>query len=251
MTAPIEAVVVVVPAHDEEELLPGALGALAEARRTVTGGGGPTVDVVVVADACRDSTAAVARSAGVRVVEVVLRSVGRARAAGVADGLDRLRHLPPERVWVATTDADSMVPPGWLAHQVALADAGADLVLGTVDVQDWSQHPPQVEGRWRAAYEARDGHRHVHGANAGARADAYLEAGGFAAVDREEDVALAAALSHRRVVRTGVLPVVTSARHRGRAPGGFAGHLALLGRAAEVAQWAGSQGSGSTSVELT
>jgi hypothetical protein len=128
-------------------------------------------------------------------------------------------------------------------------------VLGTVDVRDWSGHPPGVEGRWRASYDPRDGHRHVHGANAGARADAYLEVGGFADVDRDEDVALAAALRHRRVVRTGSEPVVTSARNRGRAPDGFAGHLAGLGRLAgglgPRVQCAGSQGSGSTSAELT
>jgi glycosyltransferase involved in cell wall biosynthesis len=255
VTPPIEAVAVVVPAHDEEELLPAALRALRESARLVAARGGPPVDLLVVADACRDRTAAVAIEAGARVLPVEVRSVGRARAAGVADALRRVRHLAPSRVWLATTDADSRVPPGWLGHQLALADAGADLVLGTVDVLDWSGHAPEVERRWRASYDAGEGHRHVHGANAGARADAYLDAVGFADVDRDEDVALAAALGHRRVVRTGGEPVVTSARHRGRAPGGFAGHLAGLGRLAEElaarAQCAGSQGSGSTSVELT
>jgi glycosyltransferase involved in cell wall biosynthesis len=233
VTAPIEAVAVVVPAHDEEELLPDALRALRASARLVTARGGPPVDLLVVADACRDRTAPVARAAGVRVLPVDLRSVGRARATGVADALLRVPRVAPSRVWLATTDADSLVPPGWLSHQLGLADDGADLVLGTVDVRDWSGHPPEVERRWRASYEAGDGHRHVHGANAGARADAYLDVGGFADVDRDEDVALAAALAHRRVVRTGREPVVTSARRRGRAPAGFAAHLAGLGRLAE------------------
>ena len=233
MTPPVEAVAVVVPAHDEEQLLPAALAALRTAARAVAVRGGPPVDLLVVADACSDGTARVAAAAGVRVLALDARSVGAARSAGVADALAQLRHLPPARVWVATTDADSLVPPGWLTHQLALADAGADLVLGTVDVQDWGDHRPDVERRWRASYETRDGHRHVHGANAGARADAYLEVGGFEAVDRDEDVTLAAALAHRRVVRTGGQPVVTSARRRGRAPGGFAGHLTGLGRLAE------------------
>ena len=233
MTPAIEAVAVVVPAHDEEELLPAALRALRASAQLVAARGGPPVDLLVVADACHDRTVSVAVTAGVRVLPVDLRSVGGARAAGVADALQRVRHLAPGRVWLATTDADSLVPPGWLSHQLALADGGADLVLGTVDVRDWSEHPPDVERRWRASYDSRDGHRHVHGANAGARADAYLDVGGFADVDRDEDVALAAALAHRRVVRTGGEPVVTSARNRGRAPGGFAGHLAGLGRFAE------------------
>jgi len=255
VTAPIEAVAVVVPAHDEEVLLPAALKALRASALLVAARGGPPVDLLVVADACRDDTVAVALAAGVRVLPVDVRSVGGARAAGFADALHRVRHVAPSRVWLATTDADSLVPPGWLRHQLALADAGADLVLGTVDVLDWSEHPADVERQWRASYDAGDGHRHVHGANAGARADAYLDVGGFADVDRDEDVALAAALGHRRVVRTGGEPVVTSARNRGRAPGGFASHLAGLSRRAEGlgarVQWAGSQGSGSTSVELT
>jgi hypothetical protein len=62
----------------------------------------------------------------------------------------------------------------------------------------------------------------------GLRADAYLEAGGFATLERDEDVALVAALAHRPVVRTGAIPVVTSARTAGRAGGGFADFLAGL-----------------------
>jgi glycosyltransferase involved in cell wall biosynthesis len=248
VTRPVAAVAVVVPAHDEEALLPAALAALDRAVTALASAGGPAVDLLVVADACADSTAAVARAAGVRVLEADLRSVGRARAAGFADALAREPGVPRDRFWLATTDADSVVPTGWLTHQLALADRGADLVLGTVDVVDWEHHPPHVERRWRASYDPRDGHRHVHGANAGARADAYLAVGGFAAVERQEDVALAAALRHRRVVRTGAEPVLTSARRAGRAPGGFAGHLRRL---AAPAQWGGSQGSGSTSAEFT
>ncbi len=248
MTPRVEAVAVVVPAHDEEQLLPAALVALLRAVEQVRAAGGPPVDLLVVADACSDATVAVARSAGVRVREVDVRSVGQARAVGIADALARVPGVPRDRFWLATTDADSVVPAGWLAHQLRLADAGADLVLGTVEVHDWEQHPPQVEQQWRAAYDPRDGHRHVHGANTGARADAYLEVGGFAALECEEDVALAAALSHRAVVRTGAVPVVTSARRSARVRDGFAGHLRRL---AAPAQWTGSQGSGSTSVELT
>ena len=36
----------------------------------------------------------------------------------------------PGSLWLANTDADSVVPWNWLIHQVDLADAGADLVLG-------------------------------------------------------------------------------------------------------------------------
>ena len=56
MTGPagIEAVGVVVPAHNEEALLPACLAAL----RQVAGGVGMPVSVLVVADTCTDGTAA-------------------------------------------------------------------------------------------------------------------------------------------------------------------------------------------------
>lgn len=224
MSRPIDLVGVIVPAHDEEDLLPSALQALARAAGLVRHAG-VRVDVVVVADACGDATANATRAAGVRVIEVNERSVGPARAAGFKDVLRRHAHVSSERLWLATTDADSLVPPEWLAEHLGHAATGADLVLGTVDVVDWSGHPPHVESRWRASYARDEGHRHVHGANVGARASAYCDVGGFLALEHDEDVALAAALQHRRVVRTGAIPVVTSARRRARARGGFADHL--------------------------
>lgn len=227
MTTPMGAVGVAVPARDEEDLLPAAIHHL-QVAANVARRSGVTVDVLVVADACCDRTAEVARSQGIRVLEVHQQSVGQARAAGLRDILARHRLVPRRRVWLATTDADCRVPPHWLVRQLDLAAAGAELVLGTVDVDDWSAHAAHVERRWRAGYEPRDGHRHVHGANVGARADAYLAVGGFAALDRDEDIALAAALQHRRVARTGGVPVMTSARPRSRTAGGFADHLAEL-----------------------
>jgi glycosyltransferase involved in cell wall biosynthesis len=227
MTSTVRVAAVVVPARDEAALLPGALDALAAAA-DVARARGVAVDVLVVADSCTDATESLARAAGVRVLTVAARSVGLARAAGFREVLARHPAVRPERLWLATTDADSRVPPHWLAGHLALADAGADLVVGTVEVDDWSAHPPYVEALWRAGYDPDDGHRHVHGANVGVRADAYLEVGGFASLDRDEDVALVASLGHRRVVRTGSVPVVTSARQRSRATGGFADHLANL-----------------------
>lgn len=227
--AAIRSVGVVVPARDEEQLLPGCLVALQAAAAAVRDALGVTVDLLVVLDRCVDGTAAVVREhPPVRALEVAAGNVGTARAVGFADVVERHRPAGPDTLWLASTDADSRVPEDWLLAQLALADAGADLVLGTVDVDDWSAHPPHVEAVWRAAYQPRDGHRHVHGANIGLRADVYLEIGGFARLDRDEDVALVAAAAHRRVVRSAALPVTTSGRPAGRAVGGFADHLAGL-----------------------
>jgi glycosyltransferase involved in cell wall biosynthesis len=65
---PVEAVGVVVPAHDEETLLSACLAALRDAASALR----LPVHVVVVADACTDQTAAVAGATGARVIGIRL-----------------------------------------------------------------------------------------------------------------------------------------------------------------------------------
>ena len=196
---------VVVPAHNEQERLAACLAALAGAM------------VVVVADACSDRTAEVARRCGADVVLVDARNVGVARAAGVRELLRR------GASWMATTDADTLVPPGWLAIQLRFADRW-DAVAGTVSVRDWGGHPP-----WRPAVYARryaGDASPVHGANLGFTADAYVAAGGFPPLPTGEDHALIEAMrtAGKRVLHTPKTNVITSARPHYRAPYGF-GHL--------------------------
>ena len=184
----IRAVGVIVPAHNEQELLPSCLGSLRRAARAVRG---TPVQLVVVADACCDRTAHVARRGGTAVVTIGARSVGAARAAGAREVLRRTRHLDPADVWLATTDADTLVPGCWLLQQIRLADQGWDAVAGTIRVADWSGYPPRVRAAFRGRYGAGRGpHPHVHGANLGFRAAAYLKAGGFPDVPTAEDHAL-------------------------------------------------------------
>lgn len=219
---------VVVPAHDEQDLLPSCLASLRRAARALRG---TTVHLVVVADACRDRTAAVARQAGATVVTIGARSVGAARAAGVREVLRRTARLDPADVWLATTDADSAVPASWLRAHARHADLGWDVVAGTVLVADWSGYRAGVRSLFRERYGAASGpHPHVHGANLGFRASAYLRAGGFPEVPTAEDHALVAALtaSGARVRRTRALAVTTSARREARAPHGFSHYLAEL-----------------------
>lgn len=227
---PVRGLGVVVPARDEEQLLPGALDALAVAADRARATYDVAVDLVVVLDRCVDaSERLVAAARSVRGLPVDVGNVGLARAAGLTDVLARHRDVPAHQLWLATTDADSRVPADWLERHVELAAAGAQVVLGTVDVHDWSQHPPYVEQLWRAGYHPGDGHLHVHGANVGLRADVYQESGGFPGLALDEDVALVAGLEGYHVVRTGSIPVVTSARPVGRLTGGFADHVAALG----------------------
>ncbi len=212
---------VVVPAHNEEELLPGCLAALRSAAAAVD----VPVHVLVVLDACTDRTAEVAEQTAV--IKVWERSVGAARRAGFT----RLVHeAGADRVWLATTDADTQVPRSWLADQLAHARRGVDAVAGMVSVTDWRGHAPAVAERFRRLHPPITGHHHVHGANLGMSASAYSAAGGFAPLAAHEDVALIAALKHTgyNVLHTADPPVITSARRHARAPAGFADFLIQL-----------------------
>ncbi|GIG41869.1 glycosyltransferase [Cellulomonas phragmiteti] len=223
---PVAHVAVVVPVRDEEALLGRCLVALARARRELLARGGCTVDVVVVLDACRDASAdVVARHGDVRVVTLDAGDVGAARRAGVRAALAAAPG-DPARTWLAGTDADSEVRADWLVEHVRLADCGADVVVGTV-------HPDPADltaaqwAAWRRTHVPGRPNGHVHGANLGVRASAYLRAGGFAPAAEHEDVDLVARLraTGARVVASDVVDVRTSGRPEGRTPGGYAGHL--------------------------
>jgi glycosyltransferase involved in cell wall biosynthesis len=221
----IERVGVVIPAHNEESLLPACLAALRSAVIRVD----VPVHVVVVLDRCDDrSRSIVEGTPWAHVVEVDAGNVGIARAGGTRSVLRWAGGIPAENVWLSTTDADSLVPTDWLVRQCGLANLGWEVVLGTVDVADWSEHEVDVAPRWAASYQPVEDHHHVHGANFGCSAAAYLDAGGWAPLAIDEDVAMVEALSHRRVVRSALFPVVTSARRDPRAAGGFGDTLRAL-----------------------
>ncbi len=223
----IEAVGVVVPAHNEETLLPACLSAL---RRAVNTAGIPA-QILAVADTCTDQTVAAAQACGVSVISVRARNVGAARAAGMTELLRLTAGRDPAAIWLATTDADTVVPPGWLRRQLSYAARGWDVVLGTVEVADWAEHPPHVPAAFDALYEFGAGpHRHVHGANLGIRASAYLAAGGFRPLRTAEDHALLAAATEAGcpVVQASDITVQTSGRRQARAPRGFSHLLRTL-----------------------
>lgn len=180
------------------------------------------VHICVAADGCLDQTALIARNvAGVHVVEIDSSNVGMACASGVAFALT-LVQSPLSQVWIANTDADSQVSPGWLEEHRRLADSGADVVVGTVRPNFTDLTPAQVRA-WLATHPSGVANGHVHGANLGVRASAYRSAGGFESVPEHEDVDLV-----RRLGRSSVsadCEVLTSGRRYGRTPGGYARYL--------------------------
>jgi hypothetical protein len=219
---------VVVPAHDEQLLLPACLTALraAAAHPDVRH---LQVHIIPVLDACSDDSGLSAPGA----IEVRAHNVGVARAAGFSAVLDTEAGRPAEQMWLATNDADSTVPANWLAEQLRLAARGAEVVAGTVNVQDWSEQPTSVRDGFSAGYgRPGQGHLHVHGANLGMSATAYINAGGIPPLALAEDQALVDALRGRarRLVATGRIPVTTSGRRESRTVGGFADHLRALAR---------------------
>jgi len=215
---------VVVPAHDEQELLPACLATLQAAAFTVA----PLIDVeiIVVADACADDSVAVAQAGGAHVVAVDAHNVGAARAAGMRHAL---RHGADE-LWLTTTDADSLVATRWLGWQLQHAALGVQVLAGTVAVTDWSPWPDTVRAAWETGYASPTAAGHVHGANLGCDARAYLRLGGFADMRHDEDVDLVARAhaAGYTVAYDREHPVVTSARRAARAPAGFAAFLATL-----------------------
>ena len=186
--------------------------------------------IVVVADSCNDLTATRARSAlgsAGEVLECEARSAGTARRLGVAAALEFFRRWPSCRIWLANTDADTTVPLDWLAVQLKLADAGETGVAGIVRLPE--DGIAAIQELYRDTYATfPDGtHAHVHGANLSVRADAYLDAGGWSHRALAEDHCLWQRLRHRgwRVCSPVSSVVLTSARLRGRAAGGFADTL--------------------------
>jgi hypothetical protein len=224
----LAAFLVVIPAHNEEDLIGAALTAMAQAVQFArdTDPRTPHIEVIVVADACTDRTVEIASGfAGVRVCAVEGQNVGAARASGVQLGLEQL-DCPLDQVWIGNTDADSVVPVNWVTSQAEIARHGHPGMIGTVrpDFADLSSNQIRV---WQATHTRGRPNGHVHGANLGVRADVYLAAEGFLAQPAHEDVTLVDRLRARGVtlLASDECEVVTSGRRQGRAPEGYAAYL--------------------------
>jgi glycosyltransferase involved in cell wall biosynthesis len=222
-------VAVLIPARNEEALLARCLESVILAIDSLP----PKVktSIVLVSDCSTDRTAEIGDSLigeRGRVLHTRAGTVGTSRAIAASYAIEStLTRL--SRVWLANTDADCVVPPTWLSDQIKVAKSGIQAVAGTISVDSFEQHGPEVPGRFRASYSiyADGSHPHIHGANLGVRADCYVRVGGWADLKTSEDHDL-----WGRLKRTGVplcssaqIRVVTSGRRIGRAPDGFAGAL--------------------------
>lgn len=222
----MRAVAVVIPAHDEEALIGRCLASVTRAA-TRARERQPDLDVTVVValDACTDTTAPQVARWAVETVHLSARNVGTARRVGVAHALELIGGRPRD-TWIAMTDADTVVPPDWITHQLDLADAGIDLVLGTVR-PDFADLSARHAAYWRATHHRGRPPGNVHGANLGVRASTYAAAGGVPELAAHEDVAFVGAVRAvgARERASDVHEVETSGRFTGRTPAGYAAFL--------------------------
>ena len=234
----IRHVAVVVPARDEAGTIEAAIDAVDHARSRLPAG--VSSSCVVVVDSSVDDTRTVIERRPPRrehtlrplsaplIVHTAHGCAGAARSIGCRLALAGSLHRA-SRVWLANTDADSIVPGHWLAAQLELAERGVGAIAGTVDLG--TDADDVLRSRFADSYElSPDGtHRHVHGANLGVRGDAYLAAGGWRRLHTGEDHDLWGRLGRMTTcVSSTAITVRTSARTSGRASEGFARDMARL-----------------------
>jgi glycosyltransferase involved in cell wall biosynthesis len=221
---------VVLPVHNEAELLPVALTSLSNALARL-----PTHLerlTVIVLDNCHDASESIARDwASTDRCQVLRRhhnNVGSARRDGCEAVMSGLSPDAIDALWLSTTDADSRVPADWLTTQLTAHEAGIELWTGRVDVNDWSSHHGKTARRWRKSYEAEP--NPVHGANLGINARAYRDLGGFCdlASGEDRDLYCRAAKAGLTIAHDRSAKVSTSSRREARAPLGFAHALMAL-----------------------
>lgn len=248
MSAPA---IVVVPARDEQERIGACLRALAAQH--------PAPEVILVLDGCADATAEVAgATAAACGLELELvpgpgRGVGFARGAGMAAAAERLRARGGGII--ASTDADTVVEPGWLAAIEDAVAAGAAAVGGPIllDPHEAAALPESVLAARRDEATARLAavrlrtptaeHHQFSGASLALTLEAYEAVGGLPPVAALEDEALERALhaAGLRVAYAAGATVITSARTGGRADCGLAQVLRVeRWRAREAARRAAS-----------
>jgi len=260
-------VCVIVPARDEAATLVNTLRALA---RQVDGDDRPLAheryEIVLLANNCRDESAALARrfaqahpTLALHVVERTLSdaeaNVGHARRLLMDEAYRRLASVGRPHGVIASTDGDTVVAPTWLTATLDEIARGADVVGGRIVVDNVGgigmgavydrgvrrYHLRDVAYRLlAAAYEARldpDPHdpwprHHQHfGASLAVTMETYQRAGGLPDVPMLEDMALIQVLRRldARIRHSPAVQVVTSGRRDARA---------RIGLATQLGEWA-------------
>lgn len=233
---------IAIPARDEAQRIEACLMAI---DASAAAAAPSSVEVVVLVNNSTDATAEIVRRTSVPhlrvdVVEVTFAdgdaNAGRARRHAMDPCAARL----PDGGVIMTTDADSRVDRGWIAAMLVEIEAGNDAVAGVVtfDAGTSIEASPERAKEWQLAHlhaqlhamldprpqEQWPTHIWAWGASLAVTAGVYRAVGGLPDVPLAEDRAFADVLDRRgfKVRRSDAPIVYTSARHAGRAPGGFA-----------------------------
>ena len=239
---------VIIPAKDEAANLPTTLTALA-AQTDLHGRplDPASYEILVLANNCRDQTAAVVRAfarqhptLALHVAEVKLppaeAHVGRARRLLMDEACRRLECTAGTTGVIASTDADTRVAPTWLAATLLEIGSGADAVGGRIfpERSIRKKCPVRRTHLRDAVYRLLRAHlealldpdaadpwprHHQHfGASLALTVGAYRQVGGLPIVPFLEDEALWQALRRHdlRLRHSPLVQVSTSARYAGR-----------------------------------
>lgn len=213
---------VVIPAYNEEKYLGPCLQALR----------GQTYphdqfEVIVVDNGSTDATARIAQDFGARVIEEPIKGIARARQRGFEAA---------RGVIIVSTDADTVVPPFWLARIAGHFTRNPELggVYGPVYWYDGRLHERlimQYPVTWALMLSNRIGRTLWVGSNFAVRAEAFWQVRGFEDFDGQtligEDIYLSLRLSRvTRIIFDPDLVVFASARRAQE------GYLNFLGRVA-------------------
>lgn len=186
---------VIIPAYNEEDSIASCIGSLQS--QDYTG----DFEIIVVDNASTDKTTEVAMSAGVRVIHEPKKGYVNALKCGFETATGDI---------IASTDADSMVPPNWLSTIAdSISKEGVVAVTGVFSFYDgpfWLKVIGSVFGKlnWQLA-----------GANMAVWASAYRKVGGFSsAVNMGADKELGIRLSRigKVVIDRKHMVVATSSR---------------------------------------
>ncbi|MDF9863391.1 GT2 family glycosyltransferase [Methylorubrum pseudosasae] len=243
---------IAIPVRNEAERIARCLTAIDRQTGLAPG----RLGLVLFLNNCTDDTAEIvarlvpALSIPVRVIERVHAGAhaGWARRAAMDAAVAWLEAegTASATATLLTTDADSIVPPDWVAANLAALEAGADAVAGRVELipEEAALLPPSLPARGRledtydaliTEMEARIDpdphdpwpcHRTTIGASLAVRLPAYRDVGGMPEIPLGEDGAFVGALLQRgfRVRHDRAVLVLISARLTGRAAGGRRRH---------------------------
>jgi glycosyltransferase involved in cell wall biosynthesis len=213
---------VVIPAYNEEKYLSACLQALCHQTYPRE-----QFEVIVVDNGSTDATAQIAQEFGARVVEEPIKGIARARQRGFEAARGEV---------IASTDADTVVPPFWLARIAGHFNGNPELggVYGPVYWYDGRLHERlimQYPVTWALMLSNRMGRTLWVGSNFAVRAEVFWQVRGFEDYDGQtlmgEDIYLSLRLSRvTRIVFDPDLVVFASARRTQE------GYLNFLGRVA-------------------